>query len=67
MVFYSRNYSWKVWEQAQGRIDRLNTRFVDLWYYNLTSDSWVDRAIERALRSKENFNEAKFAGIFRRG
>jgi len=64
MIFYSRNYSWKVWEQAQGRNDRLNTPFTDLWYYNFTSDSWVDRAIERSLRAKETFNEAKYVRIF---
>lgn len=65
MIFYSRNYSWKIWEQAQGRIDRLNTLFSELWYYNFTSDSWVDRAIERSLAAKETFNEAKFVRMFK--
>lgn len=64
-VFYSRNYSWKVWEQAQGRIDRLNTPFNELWYYNFTSDSWIDRAIERSLKAKGTFNESAFAGMFK--
>lgn len=65
MVLYSQNYSWRIMEQAYGRNDRLNTPFKDLWYYGLTSDSWVDRAIARALRAKETFNERKYAGLFR--
>lgn len=65
MIFYSRNYSWKVWEQAKGRIDRLNTPFDDLWYYDFTTDSWIDRAIGRALKAKKTFNEAQFSGLFK--
>lgn len=65
MTMYSRNYSWKVTEQAYGRNDRLNTPFRDLWYYNFTSDSWIDRAIERSLKAKKTFNEAEFAGMFK--
>jgi hypothetical protein len=64
MIMYSLNYSWKVSEQAEGRIDRLNTPFRDLWYYKFTSDSWIDQAIERSLRAKETFNEAKYVGLF---
>jgi hypothetical protein len=64
-IMFSRNYSWKVCEQAKGRIDRLNSPFTDLWYYDFTSDSWIDRAIGRSLRAKETFNEAKYAGLFR--
>jgi hypothetical protein len=62
-VMYSKNYSWKVLEQAYGRIDRLNTPFKELRYYRLTSDSWIDKAIERSLVSKEDFNERKFKGL----
>lgn len=65
MIMYSRNYSWKLTEQAYGRNDRLNTPFTDLWYYDFTSDSWIDRAIERSLKAKETFNEAKYAKLFR--
>jgi hypothetical protein len=65
MIMYSRTYSWKVYEQAQGRNDRLNTRFKDLWYYDFTSESFVDKAIERSLKVKETFNENKYAGMFR--
>jgi len=67
MIMYSRNYSWKITEQAYGRIDRLNTPFKDLWYYDFTSDSMIDRAIGRSLKAKETFNEAKYMKMFESG
>lgn len=62
IVFYSQNYSYKVMQQAAGRIDRLNTPFIDLYYYHLKSKSSIDLAISRALACKKSFNEKKYAG-----
>lgn len=59
-VFYSQNYSYKVMEQACGRIARLNTPFEILHYYHLVSQSPIDRAISNAIKTKKNFNERRF-------
>lgn len=61
VIFYSQNYSYKIMEQASGRIDRLNTPYTDLYYYHLKSHSGIDLAISRALSQKKKFNERKFA------
>lgn len=66
IIFYSQSYSYKTVVQASGRIDRLNTRFVDLHYYHLISRSGIDLGIRRALKSKKKFNETKFASYFDR-
>lgn len=60
IVFFSQNYSYKIMQQAAGRIDRLNTPFTDLYYYHLKSRSGIDLAISRALKEKRNFNERKY-------
>ena len=60
IIFYSQNYSYKIMQQAAGRIDRLNTPYKDLYYYHLKSRSGIDLAISRALREKKDFNERKF-------
>ena len=60
IIFYSQNYSYKVMEQASGRINRLNTPFIDLYYYHLKSRSGIDLAISRALKNKKKFNENRF-------
>jgi hypothetical protein len=60
MVFWSLSYSWKNFEQAQGRIDRLNSPFTELYYYTFTSNSQIDKAVKKALGDKKIFNEGQF-------
>lgn len=60
MVFYSQQYSYKVLNQACGRIDRLNTKYVDLYYYHLKSTAPIDLAINKAISEKKTFNENKY-------
>ena len=60
IIFYSENYSYRIMEQAAGRIDRLNTHYTDLYYYHLKSRAPIDLAIARALKAKKNFNESAF-------
>lgn len=58
VIFYSPNYSYKITEQAEGRIDRLNTSYKDLHYYYLVSDAGVDKAVLKAIARKSKFNES---------
>ena len=58
MIVYSLTYSYKNYIQAQGRIDRLDTPFTDLYYYILESSAPIDRAVLKALESKKSFNES---------
>lgn len=64
MIFYSQNYSYRATAQAEGRIDRLNTPYVNLYYYRLRSTAPIDMAIARALGVKKKFNEKSFIGKF---
>lgn len=59
IVFYSLTYSHKQFEQAQGRIDRLDSPFDNLYYYILMSESRIDKLIWKALVSKKNFHEGR--------
>jgi superfamily II DNA or RNA helicase len=60
MIFYSLNYSYKIMEQARGRIDRLNTPYKELFYYRLWSQAPMDLAIMKCIKKKKNFNESSF-------
>ena len=62
MIFYSQNYSYRLMAQSEGRIDRLNTPYSDLYYYHIRCNAPIDIAILRALRQKKNFNEKAFLG-----
>ena len=59
IVFFSTPYSFKIFEQSMGRIDRMNTPFFDLYYYVLRSDTPIDKSIWKALVTKKNFSEGK--------
>ena len=57
VVFFSLNYSYKLMEQSSGRIDRMNTPFTDLYYYELITNSSIDKQISDAIRKKKVFQE----------
>ena len=63
IIFFSQNYSYKTLIQAAGRINRINTKFTDLYYYHLKSRAGIDVAISRVINEKGTFNERIFAGF----
>lgn len=60
IVFFSQTYSYKQMKQAAGRIDRINTKYVDLYYFHLKSRAGIDIAINRSIRNKKDFNESRY-------
>lgn len=60
ILFYSLNNSYRIFEQSKGRIDRLNTSFIDLHYYILRSTAGIDTNIWRTLLTKKDFNERAY-------
>lgn len=61
MLFYSLNYSYRIVEQAEGRIDRRNTPYEKLEYFYLTSKSRIDSSVRRAVTNKKSFSESGWA------
>jgi len=64
ICFYSLTYSYRTFEQAQGRIDRMDTPFDKLYYYVFWSNSMIDKSIQNALKHKKNFSERTFEKRF---
>ena len=62
VVFYSQSYSYKTLEQSCGRIDRLNTPYIDLYYYHFKSTAAIDIGIGKSLSNKKTFNESRYVG-----
>lgn len=58
IMFYSPNYSFKIMEQSEGRIDRINTPYINLEYYYLRSMSGIDTDVFKAISKKKKFNES---------
>jgi hypothetical protein len=62
ILFYSLTYSYRLFAQSMGRIDRFNTPHTHLKYFVFMSNSPIDLAIRQALNRKQSFNELKFIG-----
>lgn len=60
MVFYSLTYSYRQFEQAKGRIDRMNQASDQVTYYILKSSSKMDNGIYASLVQKKDFNEEEY-------
>lgn len=56
LVYYSLPYSYRKFEQAAGRIDRINTPYTTLYYYILISHARIDGKVQLCIRRKQNFN-----------
>lgn len=63
-MFYSLNYSYKIMEQSEGRINRLNTPYKNLNYIYLKSPTSIDDSIHSSIKKKEKFNERNWAKQF---
>lgn len=61
--FWSQTYSYKIWEQAHGRMDRLNTTWTNLFYYLPMTQTLIDRSIRRAILEKRDFNASDLSEL----
>lgn len=63
-LFYSLNYSYRIMEQSEGRINRVNTPYKELHYIYLKTPDTIDDAIQRSIKRKGKFNERNWARQF---
>lgn len=56
VCFYSLTYSYKMYKQAKGRVDRMDSMLKKLDIYTLISNSSIDRSILKALKEKRIYN-----------
>jgi len=63
IFFFTQNPSYKITEQAYGRIDRLNTPYRDLFYYVPLSSTWIDKRLRQAFVEKRDFNMSELNDI----
>ena len=61
IIFYSQQYSYRMFVQSAGRVDRRNTPYSTLYYYVLKSRASIDLQISRAMDAKEDFNARCFS------
>lgn len=61
IIFYSQQYSYRIFVQSAGRIDRRNSPYLTLNYFVLYSRSSIDLKIKEAIAHKEDFNERFFS------
>jgi hypothetical protein len=54
--FWSQIGSYKNWEQAHGRTDRMNTPYINLFYYLPMTKAWIDLAMRKTIKEKRDFN-----------
>lgn len=64
-LFYSLNYSYRIMEQSEGRINRVNTPYKELHYIYLKTPDTIDDAIQRSIKRKGKFNERNWARQFK--
>lgn len=62
MVFASRTYSFVDYDQALGRIQRVNNIKKNL-YINLVVKGGVDEAIDKCISQKQDFNERLYTNL----
>jgi hypothetical protein len=65
VVFWSLPYSYRQWEQAHGRIDRMTTIYRHLYYYVLRSRASIDFSIWKTLQAKKNFQPSQYDKTFK--